>query len=48
MAFPIDPNDLKLTGCTHGDVVNIYTKFEAIWTKKILCEIQSFSQFVTF
>ena len=33
--FPIDPIDLKLTECTHGDggVVNIHTKFEAILMK---------------
>ena len=31
--FPIDPIDLKLTGCTPGVVVNVYTKFEVIWTK---------------
>ena len=31
--FPIDLIDLKLTECTHGDVVNIHTKFEAILTK---------------
>ena len=31
--FPIDPIDLKLTKCTHGGVVNIYTKFEVIWTR---------------
>ena len=33
ISFPIDPIDLKLTGCTHGVVVNVYTKFEVIWTK---------------
>ena len=32
-SFPIDPIDLKLTECTHGDVVNIHTKFEVILTK---------------
>ena len=31
--FPIDPIDLKLTVCTHTVEVNIYTKFEVIWTK---------------
>ena len=31
--FPIDLINLKLTECTHEDVVNIYTKFEVIWTK---------------
>ena len=31
--FPIDPIDLKLTECTHGGMVNVYTKFEAILTK---------------
>ena len=31
--FPIDLINLKLTGCTHGVVVNVYTKFEVIWTK---------------
>ena len=31
--FPIDPINLKLTGCVHGAVMNIYTKFEVIWTK---------------
>ena len=33
MAFPIDPINLKLTECSHGVVINIYTKFEVIWTK---------------
>ena len=33
ISFPINPIDLKLTVCTHGGVVNIYTKFEDIWTK---------------
>ena len=33
ISFPIDLFNLKLTGCTHGVVVNIYTKFEVIWTK---------------
>ena len=33
ISFPIDPIDLKLTECTHGGVVNVYTKFEAILTK---------------
>ena len=33
ISFPIDPIDLKLTECTHGVVVNVYTKFEVIWTK---------------
>ena len=31
--FPVGPINLKLTECTHGVVVNIYTKFEVIWTK---------------
>ena len=26
----IDPINLKLTGCTHGAVVNVYAKFEVI------------------
>ena len=33
IAFPIDPISLKLTVCTHTVEVNIYTKFEVIWTK---------------
>ena len=33
ISFPIDPIDLKLTECTHGGVVNVYTKFEVIWTR---------------
>ena len=31
--FPTNPIDLKLTECIQGGVVNIYTKFEVIWTK---------------
>ena len=33
ISFPTDPIDLKLTECMHGVVVNVYTKFEVIWTK---------------
>ena len=33
IAFANDPINLKFTGCTHGVVVNICTKFEVIWTK---------------
>ena len=33
ITFPIDPIDLKLTVCTHTVEVNVYTKFEVIWTK---------------
>ena len=33
IAFPIDSIDLKLTVCTHMVEVNVYTKFEVIWTK---------------
>ena len=33
IVFPIDPIDLKLTVCTHMVEVNVYTKFEVIWTK---------------
>ena len=33
ISFPIDAIDLKLTECTHGGVVNIHTKFEAILMK---------------
>ena len=32
-SFPIDLIDLEFTKCTHGGVVNIYTKFEVILTK---------------
>ena len=32
-SFPNDPINLKLTGYIHTDVVNIYTKFEIIWTR---------------
>ena len=31
--FPIKLIDLKLTGCIHGGVINICTKFEVIWLK---------------
>ena len=33
IALPIDPINLKLTVCTHMVEVNVYTKFEVIWTK---------------
>ena len=33
ISFPIDPIDLKLTECNHMVEVNVYTKFEVIWTK---------------
>ena len=33
ITFPIDPIYLKLTVCTHTVEVNIYTKFEVIWSK---------------
>ena len=33
ISFPIDPIDLKLTKYNHGGVVNVYTRFEVIWTK---------------
>ena len=31
--FPIDPIDLKLTGCIHRGVINVCAKFEVVWTK---------------
>ena len=40
--FPIGLIDLKLTGCTHGGVVNIYAKFELFEQNKILCEFWGF------
>ena len=34
IAFPIDLINLKLTGVySWGCMVNVYTKFEVIWTK---------------
>ena len=33
ISFPIDPINLELTECTPVGAVNIYTKFEVIWTK---------------
>ena len=33
ISFPIDLMDLKLTECTHGVMVNIYTRYEVIYTK---------------
>ena len=39
IVFPIDSINLKLIGYVHMVEVNIYIKFEVIWTNFILCQI---------
>ena len=41
-SFPTDLINMKLTGCTHGGVINIYTKFEVIWTKSNFVKFRVF------
>ena len=47
--FPTDPINLKLTECTHMVEVNVYAKFEVIWTKyNFMPHFRVFSYFETF